>query len=82
MYHKTKDGRKIKLSDMSIDHLKNVIKMLENIAKNGLTIRDGGGSCSEEYWFEEYTLYGEEALEHLNYEKYVNELKRREYGTN
>ena len=76
-FHKTKDGRKIKLADLETSHLKNIIKWIERRAKEGLTVRMGGGSCAEEMWYEEEILYGEEAKSVLNYSDYKTELERR-----
>jgi hypothetical protein len=80
-YHTTKDGKKIKLSDLETSHLENIIKWIERKAKEGLTIRMGGGLCKEDIWYEEeiyYEIYyGEECKNELNYYSYVKELKSR-----
>ena len=76
--HITKDGKKIKLCDMTDSHLAATISLFERLAKEGVTVRiGGGGSCAEDMWYDEYTLYGEEALERLGYANYVKERDRR-----
>lgn len=77
-YHITKDGRKIKLSDLEHDHLKNIIRWIERTADRGLTIEMGGGSDPEDMWYDEYTYYAGDVLRMLNYYDYKAELRRRE----
>ena len=60
-FHKTKDGKKIKLADLETSHLENIIKWIERKSKEGLTVRMGGGLCAEDMWYDEETYYGEEA---------------------
>ena len=76
-YHKTKDGKKIKLADLETNHLENIIKWIEKKAEEGFTISSGGGSTSEDMWYDEETYYGKEAKKQLNYSDYKDELKRR-----
>lgn len=76
-FHKTKDGKKIKLTDLETSHLENIIKWIERKAKEGLTVRMGGGSCAEDMWYDEETYYGEEAKRQLNFLDYKAELERR-----
>ena len=76
-YHKTKDGRKIKLSDLETSHLENIIKWIERKAKEGLTVRMGGGSTAEDMWYDEETYYGEDAKRQLNFSDYKDEFERR-----
>ncbi len=76
-YHTTKEGNKIKLSDLELYHLKNIIKWIERKASDGVTFRSGGGTCAEDMWYDEDTYYGEEALKKLNYYNYKAELERR-----
>jgi capsule polysaccharide export protein KpsE/RkpR len=76
-YHKTKDGRKIKLSQLETEHLRNIITRIERVARQGLLVRSGGGSCSEDIWYDEEIIRGKEALEKLNYDVYIKELYRR-----
>jgi hypothetical protein len=76
-FHKTKDGKKIKLSDLETGHLENIIKWIERKAKEGLTVRMGGGSCAEDMWYEQETYYGEDAKRQLNFYDYKAELKNR-----
>ena len=76
-FHTTKDGRKIKLSDLEMSHLKNIIKWIERKAEEGLTIRMGGGFTGEDIWYDEKTYYGEDAKRQLNFSDYKDELDRR-----
>lgn len=75
--HVTKEGRVIKLRDMSDSHLENTIRCIERKAREGLTIRIGTGfdATEMECWME--TVYGEEALEWMEYEDYIRERERR-----
>lgn len=76
-YHKTKDGKKIKLADLELSHLENIIKWIERKAKEGLTVRMGGGSCAEDMWYDEETYYGEKVKRQLNFYDYKAELESR-----
>ena len=77
-YHTTKEGNKIKLSDLELYHLKNIIRWIERKSAEGVTFRSGGGTCAEDMWYDEDTYYGEEALKKLNYYDYKAELGKRE----
>lgn len=76
-YHITKEGKKIKLSDLETSHLKNIVKLIKRRAKEGVTISSGGGYFSDEIWYDEETIYGKKAKEHLGYKLYKKELKKR-----
>ena len=76
-YHITKDGRKIKLTDLDLNHLENIIKLIKYRAKKGFTLYFGGGFTGEDIWYDEKTYYGKEAKKILNYSMYKNELYRR-----
>lgn len=77
MKHRTGDGRVILISDMSDLHLINTIRLYKNKAKKGILLRSGGGSCAEDFWYDEDLLLGEEAEEYLNLKAYTEELYRR-----
>ena len=76
-FHKTKDGKKINLADLELSHLENILKWIERKAKEGLTVRMGGGSTAEDIWYDEEVYYGEEAKRQLNFSDYKAELERR-----
>jgi hypothetical protein len=79
IYHKTKDGTKMLISEMDNNHLLNTIRMLKKMAKEGITIKYGGGDsgCSDGYYYEEEELTGKEAKKHLNYKAYKQEAIKR-----
>lgn len=76
-YHTTKDGNKIKLCDLELSHLENIIKWIEKRAIEGVDVRYGGGIPTDTPWFEAETYYGSEAKELLNIQAYKDELIRR-----
>jgi hypothetical protein len=77
-YHKIKDGKKIKLADLELIHLENIIKWIKRKAKEGLIVVYGGsGSSAEDMWYDEDTLFGEDAKRQLNFYDYTEELNRR-----
>ena len=76
--HRTKDGSLVPLDQLTDSHLANILSFLKRKATNGVTVCSGGGVCADETWYDEDILYGEEALDHLNYYEYADEAKRRE----
>ena len=55
MKHKTKDGTLIELSQLGDYHLMNIIGIHKRKAIEGLVSRRGGGSCPDDFWYEEIT---------------------------
>ena len=76
-YHKTKNGTKIKLKDLKLSHLRNILRWIDRRAAEGVTVRMGGGSTAEDMWYDEDTYYGEDARRELNYYDYKAELSKR-----
>lgn len=79
-FHKTKDGKEINLADLEMSHLENILKWIERKAKEGLTVRMGGGSCADDMWYHEEIYYGEEAKSQLKFSDYKAEFERRVSG--
>jgi len=76
--HTMKDGKQIKLADMSDRHLLNTISMMYRRAEAGVIVQYGGVSSSDEMpFFAEDVLYGDEALAEMNFDKYKAEAARR-----
>jgi hypothetical protein len=77
LIHQTKDGKRIKLSDLELNHLKNIIKRIERKAEEGVKVQIGGGSSPDDFWYDEETYYGEDAKKVLKYYDYKKELEIR-----
>ncbi len=77
-YHKTKDGKIIAISDLKDSHLKNIVSFIERRAKEGVQVVTGcGGSSAEDMWCDVDYYYGWKAKKLLNYNSYINEIKKR-----
>ena len=77
-YHTTREGKKIKLADLKLSHLKNIIRWIERRAKKGvMVIRGGRGPCAEDMWCDVDTYFGSKARDELNYFAYKDEFKKR-----
>lgn len=79
LYHTTKEGRKIALSNLELGHLNNICKFLLRRAKEGVIIHYGSGLSPNDgdIYYDSEIIYGEEALLHLNYYQYKEELDKR-----
>lgn len=75
--HTTRQGIKIPLDKMSNSHLLNTVALIQRRAKEGLTLREGGGTGPEDFWCAETNISGDDVLEHLHYDKYVAEARCR-----
>jgi hypothetical protein len=76
--HKTKDGRYIPLDKLEDSHLLNILKFYKRRAKEGIKIFNNFSSGSDNMSLLDFeTLYGEAALEALNYYAYEEEAKLR-----
>ncbi len=76
--HKDKNGNTTKINDLTTGHLKNIIRLIRRKAKEGVTIRDGGGSEPDDMWYTEETIRGDEVLRHMHHEMYAAELTKRQ----
>ena len=76
--HTTKDGREIALKDLDDSHLVHIIHWIERRATEGVVVRFGvAGYTADEMFYEEDELFGHDARLHLDYDRYVEEQKRR-----
>ena len=80
-FHITKDGKKTKLEDLETSHLENIIKLIERKSVEGFVRKSGGGSCAEDMWYEEETIFGSDVKRELNFYDYQNELNKRKTKT-
>jgi len=76
--HIDKFGNEYKLKELKLSHLNNIISWIERQAKEGLIISYGGSGVGvDDCWYDEYTIYGKDVKEELNYKKYKKELSKR-----
>ena len=75
--HITKNGKQIKISDMSDGHLRNTIALNSRRAVAGVKIQSGGGD-GDGVWYDVDVLYGDDALDALNQSAYVAEQRQRQ----
>lgn len=75
--HETKSGERIPLTELEDDHLNNIIRRIKRISLDGLTLRSGGGTCPDDFWMEEETIYGKEVEKYLKIDEYLYEQFRR-----
>lgn len=81
-HHTTKDGKEIPIKDLETDHLKNIIRWIEEKSNKGFTITTGSsGHSGDEYWCDQDHYHGERAKKYLDYDAYVKELDRRNMMT-
>lgn len=76
--HVTRDGKIIPLKDITNSHLINIIKYIERRAKEGVcVVSECYGVDMMDMDFNEEVFCGQNALKRMDYDAYVNELKRR-----
>ena len=76
--HVTRDGKIIPLKDITNSHLINIIKYIERRAKEGVCVVSACyGVDMMDMDFIDEVFYGQNALDIMNYDTYVNELNRR-----
>ena len=78
MFHTMRDGKQIKLSDMSNGHLLNTISMMYRKAAEGVVVQYGGVSIGDnEPWCDQDIVHGAEALAEMKTAAYEAEAVRR-----
>lgn len=77
LIHRTKDGKEIPLNKLEDQHLINIIAFIKKKAQAGIVINVFGDEGEYGPYYDEDTIYGEEAEELLNLKEYKKELKIR-----
>ena len=76
--HVTRYGEIIPLKDIRLNHLINIINYIERRAKEGICVVSASyGVDMMDMDFIEEVFRGQNALDIMNYDTYVNELNRR-----
>ena len=77
--HVTRDGEIIPLRDITDSHLVNIINYIEQRSREGFYVAMAYGlpADPDSMYYEEDYVKGDAALSVLNYDAYINELKRR-----
>ena len=73
----TREGTKIKIKDLTDSHLVNILKFIKRKADEGIGGFHCGGHSPDDFWVEECTVAGEEALEILGYDDLKKEADKR-----
>ena len=76
-YWETKEGKRIKIRDLTDGHLLNIIKFVKRKAKAGIPACRCGGHNPDEYWFTECDIKGDKALKFLGYGRLKKEATKR-----
>jgi hypothetical protein len=76
-YHRTKNGQKIKISEMSNEHLLKTIAYFERNQKKGFVQSFGGGEGRNCY-YDEDEIIGGRYLYAVGYKYYLIELLKRD----
>lgn len=75
--HRTRDGTLIPLSKLTDVHLANIVHNIEQCAKHGLTVILSGGDSPDTFYYDERILRGSDVFDHMGYEFYRTEQRRR-----
>ena len=76
--HRTRDGKLIPISQMTDAHLRNMIKLIDRKAEEGVELVngdmfDGDPECEVD------EIFGADVRRYMNHAIYVAELKRRKF---
>ena len=73
----TKSGDYILYSDLKNNHLLSILKYVEKRAKDGMTLKSGGGHYLDDLWYDETEIKGKEVLDYYGYKGLIEEVKKR-----
>lgn len=77
-YWTTEKGEDIEYKKLEDRHLLNILRWIERRAESGMTVMNcGGGWDTDDMWYDEYDIEGDEVLERYNYKGLLKEVKRR-----
>jgi hypothetical protein len=76
--HVTRDGEKIRLCDLTDQHLVSIIRYHRRRAAKGVEVRVGARLLtSDDIYADVDIVYGKRALDALDHDYYLEELRRR-----
>lgn len=73
----TKDGVEIPYKKLKDDHLANILNFIYKKSKEGVRCICGGGSDSDDIWYDEETIFGEDVKVKYGYYELKKEQRRR-----
>lgn len=75
---KTKEGKLIPYNEIEDSHLLNILGYIQRYAVNGLREVFGGVSeDSEDYWMDDEIIFGQDVLDHFDYDTLYKEAVTR-----
>lgn len=74
--HKPRGGKPTPLSQLTTDHLHNIISLINKKAEEGVFSKVRVGD-NDNWWDEQHVIYGDEVRKKFHYDEYKKELDSR-----